>query len=148
MAGKEPVDGERHRRQAVFGGDRLLLRDLGPERRQALAALGGVDQLGAQLADDALEGLGEPFVEGGVLLDPLLDLRPQRMLHERGAGLIVGEALDLLLEVLIEDGDGRHEFADARVDARVEQLLHLRPDGRPVDVGALPQALGRARTSG
>ena len=65
LAGKEPVDGERHRRQAVFGGDRLLLRDLGPERGQALAALGGVDQLGAQLADDAIEGLGEPFVEGG-----------------------------------------------------------------------------------
>ena len=103
VADEETVHGERHRSESVLDGDGVLPRDLVAQRSHLLAALGSVDQPGAQLADDALERLGEPLVEDGVLLDPLLNLRPQRVLHERGAGLVVGQTLDLLLEVLVED---------------------------------------------
>ena len=73
-------------------------------------------RLCTQLADDALKGLREPLVERRIFGDTLLDLRAERMLHDGGARLVVREPLDLLLEVGIEDRDGRHQRADGRVD--------------------------------
>ena len=136
------VDGQGHRRQAVPGGDAGLAMDILLQVGHLPVSLGGVDQLGAHLLDDAGEALGQALVECGILRQPLVYLRADGVLHDRGTGLGVGQVGYLLVEILVEDGDRLHHLADFGADALVDELLDLGADVRPVDVGVLAEEVG------
>ena len=84
----------------------------------------------------------QPLVEDRVLFQPLVYLGPNRMLHDRGPGLGMGQVGYLLLEVLVQDGDRLHHFADFGADALVDELLDLGADVGPVHVGVLAEEVG------
>ena len=121
------------------GGNVGFAVDILLQFRHLPVGFGGVDKLGAHLFDDVGQALGKPFVEDRVLLQPLVYLGPNRVLHDLGPGLGMGQVGYLLLEVVVEDGDMLHHLADFGADALVDKLLDLGADLRPVHVGVLTQ---------
>ena len=131
---QQAVDGETARVEIHVLGLALLAPQFLPQVAEQLELLGRIQLLLAPLLDDLLQPLAQRLVEDRVLLHADVDFVADGMLHLARLGVVGGERLDLLVELLREELHLLDQDLDAVGDDGVrDQLPHLLAAAREVE---------------